>query len=382
MMLCCSCSEENHRIPLSDDLTIPEQISNIHVKALPGAVQLTYDLPNSLNLSYIKAECSINGVLREAKASSNTNSLIIYGFPDESDYVVNLYSVSRSEKTSKPVSVQVKPLTPPFQEVFNSIELKEDWGGVSAFFENPSEAELAITIIDMDDNGFWNEGETFYTKRREGSVTTRGFEAKPITFGVYIRDRWDNYTDTLVMDLTPRFEKLLDKSRFRAIRLPNDAPLLPRDFVSLEFMWDGEAPQSGSGKTFASDYGTSASWPQHITFDLGIEEGVLLSRFNLSARPPYYESHQMKFFEIWGSMDPDPDGSWDSWTLLLEEEVIKPSGLPPGENSAEDLQQAAEGWDFSFPLENPPVRYIRIKCTEVFIPMYAFAISEVTFWGQ
>jgi hypothetical protein len=90
----------------------------------------------------------------------------------------------------------------------------------------------------------------------------------------------------------------------------------------------------------------------------------------------------MKTFEIWGSMNPSPDGSWESWTRLLEGEVIKPSGLPAGELSDEDRQKCAEGWDFSFPIENPPVRYIRIKCLSVFIPMYAFAISEVTFWGQ
>lgn len=381
-MLYCSCSEENNRVPISDDPVVPGQVSNVQTEALPGAVKLTYNLPTSQNLSYIKAECLINGELRQVKASSNTNTLIIDGFADESDYTVNLYSVSRSERVSDPVTVQVKPLTPPFQEVFNNIRLIEDWGGVSAVFENPNEAELAITIIDMDENGFWSEGETFYTKMKQGSVAVRGFDAVEKTFGVYIRDRWNNSTDTLKVNLTPRFEKLLDKSKFRAMSFPNDAPLLIRNFVKLEFMWDGEAPQSESGNCMATNYATSSTWPQHVTFDLGVEEGVFISRFNLSARPPYFGSHQMKRFEIWGSMDPDPDGSWESWTRLLEGEVIKPSGLPVGELSDEDRQQCENGWDFSFPVENPPVRYIRIRCLEVFIPMYAFAISEVTFWGQ
>lgn len=380
MIFFYSCKEENHRIPFSDDLTIPGQVSNVHVEALPGAVKLIYELPASQNLSYVKAECLINGEVREVKASSNTNTLIVNGFADESDYIVNLYSVSRSEKASEPVRVQVKPLSPPFQEVFENIQLIEDWGGVSAQFENPSEAELAITIIDMDDNGFWSEGETFYTKMQQGSVTARGFEARKTTFGVYIRDRYGNTTDTLVVDLVPRFEERLNKSKFRALYFPNDTPRLPRDFVALEFMWDDEAPQSQSGNCFASDYGTS--WPQHISFDLGVEEGVLLSRFHLAARTPYFESHHIKFFEIWGSMDPNPDGSWESWTRLLEGEVIKPSGLPAGELSDEDRQQCAEGWSFSFPVEAPRVRYIRIKVLQVHIPMFAFAISEITFWGQ
>ena len=382
VMLIFSCSEENNRVPMTDDPTIPGQVSNVRVEALPGAVKLTYDLPATQSLSYVKAECLINGVVRQVKASSNANSIIVNGFADESDYMVNLYSVSRSEKASEPVAVQVKPLTPPFQSVFQDIRMTEDWGGACVFFENPSEADLAITIIDMDNDGHWSEGETFYTKMKQGSVAVRGFEAKKTTFGAYIRDRWNNTTDTLVMDLTPRFEKLLDKAKFRAVRFPNDSPMLDRTFVRVEYLFDGSAPQSNSSQCFATDYDTAENWPHFVSFDMGVEEGAFISRFNLSARQPYYATHQMKFFEIWGSMDPDPDGSWESWTLLLEGEVIKPSGLPAGQISDEDTQQCLSGWDFSFPVDNPPVRYIRIKCLKVFIPMYAFAISEVTFWGQ
>jgi len=382
MMFLCSCSEENNRVPMTDDPIIPGQVSNVRWDPLAGAVELTYDLPASQNLSYVKAECLINGVVRQVKASSNTNSLIISGFADESDYTVNLYSVSRSEKASEPVAVQVKPLTPPFREVFKDMRLIEDWGGACAIFENPTEADLAITIIDMDNDGFWSEGETFYTKMKQGSVSVYGFEAKQTTFGVYICDRWNNATDTLVLELTPRFEKPLDKSKFRTVRFPNDSPMLDRAFVRVEYLWDGSAPQASSGNCFATDYSIAANWPHFVSFDLGVEEGALISRFHLSARQPYYDSHAMQLFEIWGSMDPDPDGSWESWTRLLEGEVIKPSGLPAGQLSDEDNQKAAEGWYFSFPVENPLVRYIRIKCLKVFIPMYAFAISEITLWGQ
>jgi len=173
-----SCSEENNRAPMTDDPTPPGQVSNVRIESLPGAVKLTYDLPASQNLSYVKAECLINGVVRQVKASSNANSIIVNGFADESDYTVNLFSVSRSERSSEPVAVQVKPLTPPFRDVFKDIQFIEDWGGACVIFENPSEADLAITIIYMDNDGFWSEGETFYTKMKQGRVSTRGFEAK------------------------------------------------------------------------------------------------------------------------------------------------------------------------------------------------------------
>ena len=204
LMFFYSCSEENNNTPVTDDPTVPGQVSNVRVESLPGAVKLTYDLPSSQNLSYVKAECLINGVVREVIASSYTNNLTIEGFADETEYTVNLYSVSRSEKASEPVAVQVKPLAPPFREVFKTLEMKEDWGGVSVYFENPSEDNLAISLIYKDDDGFWGQVETIYTKSMKGPAAVRGLESKETTFGVYIRDRWNNTTDTLVKELIPR----------------------------------------------------------------------------------------------------------------------------------------------------------------------------------
>ncbi|MBN9267002.1 MAG: hypothetical protein J0I75_20995, partial [Hyphomicrobium sp.] len=37
---------------------------------------------------------------------------------------------------------------------------------------------------------------------------------------------------------------------------------------------------------------------------------------------------------IYGSNDPNADGSWDSWTFLRTCEAIKPSGSPAGTNTA------------------------------------------------
>ncbi|MDR0814647.1 MAG: DUF4959 domain-containing protein, partial [Bacteroidales bacterium] len=88
MILCYSCSEENNRVPVSDDTTIPGQVSKIESVSLPGAVKITYQLPEGQNLSYVKAECLINGVVRQVKASSYVNYLTLEGFADESEYTV------------------------------------------------------------------------------------------------------------------------------------------------------------------------------------------------------------------------------------------------------------------------------------------------------
>src|SRR3546814_18376720 len=82
--------------------------------------------------------------------------------------------------------------------------------------------------------------------------------------------------------------------------------------------------------------------PQWFTFDLGVT--ARLSRLVLFKRLSnrfLYNSGAVKRWSLYGSNDPNPDGSFDeSWIFLMECNSIKPSGLPPGENTNEDLEYA------------------------------------------
>ncbi len=378
VFLVVSCSEENERNPIISDSTAPGVVSNIRAEPLPGAVKLTYAMPDDQNLSYIKAECMINGVMREVKASTFKNNLTIAGFADSSVYTVNLYSVSRSEVSSNPVSIEVVPLKPPFQTVFEHISLERDWGGASVVYHNPTETDLAISIIYIDSTGYWNSGVTTYTKRKQGSFSIRGFDPEETTFGVYLHDRWSNMTDTIVKNLVPMYEKLLDRTKFREIRLPGDV----RDAWGwvLPNLWDGKTSEPG----FHTD--VDGVWPQHFTFDLGVEGGVKLSRFKFWQRDGAmyrYNDRNIKKFELWGSANPNPNGAFDeSWKLLLTGESVKPSGLPAGQFTDEDLQAIADGDEFQFPLDIPQdVRYIRMKVTETWAKIKCFYVVEVAFYG-
>jgi len=270
-------------------------------------------------------------------------------------------------------------------EVFNNIELVGDWGGATALFENPNEADLAICLIYVDSTGFWNQGETFYTKRLRGSVSTRGLQPKETKFGVYIRDRWDNTSDTLVKVLTPRFEKELDRLKFKEVRLPGDSPLSTAVIAFISAIWDGNYAKFDD--LYANLYisNPDGNWPHWLTFDTGYEGGVLLSRCKLWQRGStfLFQDRNIKKFEIWGSMDPNPDGSFDdSWTLLLDDEIIKPSGLPVGNNSDEDRQAHLNGFEFVFPLDMPLVRYIRIKVKETWGNQQAVLLMQFVLWGD
>ena len=375
MIFFYSCSEENNRTPVTSDSTVPGQINNVRVERLPGAVKLTYDMPDGQNLSYVKAECIINGVVRQIIASSYVNHLTIEGFADTSVYIVNLYSVNRSEKASEPVEVQAKPLAPPFREVFENIRLYSVFGGAGVSFENPYEADLAITIINIDSTGFWNQGETFYTKRLRGSFAVRGFDSIETRFGVYIRDRWNNFTDTLILNLTPRFEQQLNKRNFLPVSLPGDQQAAFG--WEMYYLWDGNISYPSGFHTFPN-----GEWPHFFTFDLGVEGGVILSRCRLWKRGEGNEwvDGDFRNLEIWGSMNPNRDGSWDdSWIFLTEGESIRPSLL--GGSTDEDRQVVLDGVEFVFPDDIPPVRYIRIKVTRTWGASTYFYMMEMNFWG-
>lgn len=388
MMFLYSCSEENNRVPVVSDSVISGQVSKVTVERLPGAVKLTYDLPDDESLLYVKAECMINGVLRQAKATSYVNHLTLDGFADTSVYTINLYSVNYSEKASEPVQVTARPLTPYYLRVFETMQMVDDWGGATLFFENPSETDLAITMTYVDDTGFWSHGETFYTKQREGSCSLRGMQPVKTKFGVYIRDRWNNTTDTLFVDLLPRFEKELDPIKFRELRLPGDPPMSNVWHVSLASLWDRNFGklESNIGALFLTV--PNATWPHWCTFDMGVEQGAQLSRVRLWQRTGVdisfgWQDRNIKKFEIWGSMNPNLNGSWDeSWIYLMEGEFIKPSGLPLGQHSDEDLQSLLDGHEFTFPLNVPLVRFIRIKCTQTWSGALAFCLMQTVFWGN
>ena len=378
ILLIMACSEENERVPLINDPIPPGIVKNVRVESLPGAVKFTYDLPDDQNLSYIKAECIIGDVTREVKSSSYVNTLTIMGFADTSEYSVKIYSVNRIEVESEPVIVKVKPLSPPFVEVFKNISLFTTFGGAGVLYENPSEADLAITLMYIDDNtGLWNPGITLYTKLKKGELSLRGFEAVNTTFGVFLRDRWNNTTDTIIKDLTPIFEKQLNKTKFREMFLPGDEPTV-HGWV-MPNLWNNSIGGEGFHTT------ATERWPQHFTFDLGVPEGVILSRFKMWQRQEerwIYKDRNIKKFKVWGSMAPNPNGEFDeSWTLLLDGEVVKPSGLPMGQESKEDVEESIAGHEFTFPLGLPKVRYIRISVTENWVKTEQFFLMELTFWG-
>jgi len=372
--------DEDEMSPVNDDLA-PSPVSNVQVESLSGGAKITYNLPGDKNLLYVKALYNLPGNLeREVKSSYYQNYLVIDGFSDTLNYEVRLYAVSRGEKVSQPVTVTVKPLTPPVMEVFQSLKMEETFGGVRVYFENIAEANVVLTVLATDTIGDLVQADAYYTKRKEGTFAVRGFEPVSRMFGVFVRDRWSNCSDTLFADLTPVYEYQLDKTKFKTVQLPTDTY---DGHVSskVEYLWDDKTGGAGTS-IFHSKPGSGL--PQWFTFDMGVT--TTLSRFKLHHRNGTtdgpYTGGDPKVYEIWGSNDPDTDGGWENWTLLMTCESVKPSGQPEGTVTSEDKQFAVvDGEDFDFPSGIPPVRYLRFKINKVWGALDHMYIAELTFWG-
>ncbi|OJV40815.1 MAG: hypothetical protein BGO29_14680 [Bacteroidales bacterium 36-12] len=383
IFIVAGCTEDTIA-PLENNMTPPGKVTNITVESLPGAAKLTYSLPSDQDLLYVKAVYPIQNGKREIKSSYYTNSMIVDGFADTNEHEVILYAVNRSEVASEPVTVKIQPKENPIWDVFRSLQILPDFAGVKVIAENPYSANVVIEVIKQDERGKWEPFYPYvYSSAKSISQTTRGLDTIPYQFGVTVRDNFINYTDTLYTTVTPYYEMLLDKSLFKTYKLPGDA-LIQTVTAGMPLMWDGETYH------FASRMLTDMvdQKPQFVTIDMG--QLAKLSRIKIwnysefmsDGNHQFYYRGQLRFFEIWGSDNPNQDGSWDNWIKLGTFENIKPSGLPYGQNSNEDWETAIAGFDYNFDTNVQKVRYLRIKCLENWMGTTWFEILEISVYGD
>lgn len=383
MVLLFGCGEDHLNNPLDKDTEIPKAISNVRWEATPGGAILTYDISNDLDLLYVLCEYQLKpGVISEQKASIYKRELTLKGFGDTLKHEVKLYAVDRSTNMSEPVKVNIKPLTPAVYQAFSTLDYYADFGGITVSLKNEVQDNLVITTLIQDSLGDWMDYDAHYSGLREINFSNRGMSPETTVFGVYIRDRWNNLSDTLVKVLVPIFEEEIDSSTFRELSLPGDAD----NTRSLSGLWDGKTVGEASLSAFfrAAD---NNGLPARFNIDLGVK--VKLSRFRTWGvdGSRIFGASNVKTFELWGSNDPNPDGSFDGWTKFAEYEVIKPSGLPMGDLSNEDVAAAAAGIEHIVPITAPEVRYIRVNILSTFVsPPNAKTggswMTQIVFWGS
>lgn len=379
LIVSSSCTEDKLE-PLEDDGQGPAALIEPGVENLPGAAMITYTIPDDVDLLYVKAEVEAQpDVVRVTKASMFKNQLLLECFAESKAYEVKLYAVDRGENESKPVKVTVHPLKLPIQTVFESLTMEADFGGVKVSYNNETEANIAIVVSAQDaETGEWVVKDTYYTKTKEGYFSARGFDPVETNFRLFVKDKCDNRSGSGDFTATPLFEEPIPKP-FYTYNLPTDTyEAHAQPTWTIERLWDESV--SSDNHLFHTKPGSV--FPIQCTFDLGVT--AVLSRFKMWGRlNAAYNVGNIKEFEIWGTAaTPAPDGSWEGWNKLLDGESIKPSGLPVGTNTAEDLAVYEAGEEYSFPLGLSPVRYIRFKTESTWGGVSYTTIKEMSFWGQ
>ncbi|MDD7885135.1 DUF5000 domain-containing lipoprotein [Flavivirga sp. 57AJ16] len=374
-----SCGEEESIGQQALDSIPPGQVSNVEIINTPGGALITYSTPVDEDLLYIKAVYSRReGEISESKASQYADTLVIEGFGSTIERQVQLVSVDRSRNESEPVNVTIAPLEPPVNTIAASLDIIEDFGGITSTWFNEDKAEISIVLQEVDT--LLNEFvplETYYSSAQEGKFSIYGLDTIPRNIQAFIQDRWENRSPIKDYTITPLYETEFEKSKFALVNLPGDGP--HHNAWVPSNIWNGTAEPNGY-----SSQGGQGIWPQSITIDLGVIGR--LSRIKVYQRKEIdayvYAEGNLKRFEVWGAETIDLSGNWDSWTKLGDFESIKPSGLPFGQFSDEDKAVAYNGEDFSFLSSNPKIRYIRILVKETWAGGDNFQIMELDIFGD
>ena len=377
------CKEEGRIDHIDGSAPAPAKVTITEVRNTSGGAVLKYELPLDRNLLYVRADYYIQpGVMNTTKSSYTKDSIILEGFGDEREYDVQLFSVGKNEKESEPLLVKVKPLLAPIHVATKRI--RETFGGVSIDIENPELANLAIVLMaDFDTIGYKSDVFTFYSSMPKGVFTYRGLDSVPYDFSVYLRDRWNNFSDTISATVTPWFEEYITKNTWVEYNLPGDIQPINGSYP-LRAIWN----ETYTGTGF---HGLeTAPLPHTLTWNLGKQ--VKLSRMKLYPRDHVddrWKRGHPRIFEIYGSNNPNPDGSLDeSWIPLGRFECEKPSG--PGTTiTQEDIDFAMAGIDFDFVVNDfapdpyAAVQYIRFRTISTYAnaSFSTTSILEVSFWG-
>lgn len=376
---------------LSKNQIIPASVSNITIKNGKGIATLSYTVPADPNLYYVKAVYETKkGVERVVKASYYQSQLVLDGFSDTLEHTVKIYSVNRAEKTSDPIEIKVRPLISPIWEVFNSLKVTADFGGINIKALNEQKAEVAIQLLTKQ-KGDWALYSGIYTATDSIDNSIRGLDTNSISVAVYVRDKFLNTTDTLFAEIAPLYETLLDKSRFNRTSLPGEPTydFYNQNSKGLSSLWDGKT----RGDAWPDVVWTNSNSldPQHVTIDIGTPtklSRMVIYEYSENATPSsnglrnYFYGGNLRKFEVWGATDPASDGSFTGWDLLGTYEVKKPSGLPYGYLNQDDFNAAAAGFNCTFHSGEKKYRYLRINSLQNWLGTTYMTLVETNVYGD
>ncbi len=370
-----ACTEEKELLPIDNDAIAPGPPQIESIENGSGVATIKYKLPNDADLLYLKASYVVNDKQMEVKSSYYNNSVTLEGFNEIKSYEIKLTCIDRSNNEGEAVIATVHPEEAPIFKIFKTLKISTDWGGAKFTWENKFNAPVIINLLVQDSTGKFNPLEWVYTEASEGVKSLRGFEPEERTFAAVIRDRYDNYSDTLFRSTIPLFEEEIVFDQSNLMVLDND---------THRNSWSG-----AWGNLFDSDIRSyvafETAYPQIFSFDL--DARAKLSRFILYSRVTdpshYYGLGNPQKFRLYGAAELPTSNDLSDWELLGTYDIKKPSGLPfSAELTTEDKAYVDNGFECEISIEMPEVRYIRIAIDKTFANTLYSYLGDLKFYGQ
>lgn len=384
LFLLQACSEDKiGQYPV--DSTPPQPVSNPQVTNFPGGATISYDLPDETDLLYVRTKFTLpNGTPQDIKTSVFANTITVKGFAHSQKCKMILTAVDRSQNESVSVEIEIEPQDAIIFDVIKHMEHEVVRGGFKATWKNSIREEITVSFLKKDATGKFVSVETFYTSEEIANRTIRGQDAVMTTFGVFAKDTYGNYTDTLTFGLTPLFEVQIDNKNFLAMPKLPSFTLNNWGNSNLKILWD-DVLVAGD-KSGAVYYINASDINAYVTLDMGVK--AKLSRFRMWGRSDYYfRLHNPRDFYLMGTNDmavaQNAASTDDQWIRLVDCQSHRPSGLDSSQPAtAEDYAYAAAGEEFEFSEDAPPVRYIRFRVRQCWGGSNGMHLAELRFWGE
>ena len=375
------------------DSVPPGKITHPVVENTYGGAVITYDIPTDKDVCFVRAEYIRNGKLCTDHSSVYNNSLKVEGFGSTDPVEVLLYTVDFSMNYSEPVKVIIEPKEPYIKEIYRTLEPMNDFAGITLKWKNEIRLPVGVTLL-YEEDGEYVEKETYFSDQQDVEHAFRGFDDVLTRFKVFVKDQWENCSDTLSFELTPLYEVPIDRTRYKEMRLPFDCTSV--QYGAWWAVWDnchdGDSFDLGWVTALDNNPENDGRFPIMTTFDLG--SSAQLSRVVMWMRGLVeYGTGAFRKVEFWGtdelSLDKPRDywasderGGWkNDWIKLGEFETTKPSG-PSGAATEDDKLWAREnGFEFKFILA-PRVRYVRLLVNSTWSGSKSLELCEIAFMGN
>lgn len=373
------------------DTTPPGMVTNLNYSPTNGGAMISFTAPDDNDLLYIKA-LYVNSLGVEVfKVSSHYGSSIeIDGFTEEKSHPVKLFAVDRSNNSSVPAEIEVKPLKSFIYHVQQSIVLKEDLGGVRISWNNPDKKTVFVYV------NFSKSGKN-YERILSSSLSSpvimlRGLLPEAYDFSVTVEDFNGNKTDKReVGRFKPLLEQKIDKKTWSVLQnLSADGDKWEGKLVNF---WDDliDTKEVNTDNSYfiinRDDNGGMLKWPLDMVVDLN--KTVVINRIvvwqrafgylnsdqnGVSANYYYYKEENMKSFSLSVSTD------LTSWTQLGTFDIGDPRDAS-GNISSAKIKEAIDGHEFNLESVSPPFRYFKFSILSNYGSETNVYGSEMTLYG-